>query len=109
MSGKNMKKNTKSKINSTQLITDIIKKSNLVIFIVLVSAGLILVVTTLTDIFIPPEATSSNQTTTTNRPSASSSVTFDQVTIDKLNILKTASDNSGDQTLPAGRINPFSG
>lgn len=107
MSGKIMKKNTKSKINSTQLITDVIKKSNLVIFIVLVSAGLILVVTTLTDIFIPPEVTSSNQTTT-NRPSASSSVTFDQVTIDKLNILKSASDNSGDQTLPAGRINPFS-
>lgn len=109
MSGNTMKKNMKTKAIPTKLAADIIKKSNLVIFIVLVSAGLIFAVTTLTDIFIPPEATSNNQTTNTTRPSVSSSVTFDQVTIDKLNILKSASDNSGDQTLPAGRINPFSG
>lgn len=105
LGNQNMKKNIK--INPKEIITSIIKKSNLVIFIVIVSFGLIFVVNCLTNIFIPQQQTTNQQANSTQTNTGDTNK-FDQATIDKINNLKTSIDNSGDQPLPSGRINPFS-
>jgi len=76
---------------------------NLVIFIVLISAGLVVSVLILNNIVSQPTNNSSNPST---NPTATS--TFDQSTINRLNKLETSANNTSYQTLPAGRNNPFS-
>ena len=44
---------------------------------------------------------------TSNVKTATGSTTFDQVTIDRINQLKTSNDTSTSFTLPSGRSNPF--
>lgn len=106
MSGNIMKKNIK--FQPAKIIINIIKKSNLVIFIIIIAGGLLFVVNTMTNIFLAPASnTTSTQNTPTTTP-VNNSATFDQATVDNLNKLKSSSDNSGDQILPSGRINPFS-
>jgi hypothetical protein len=95
-----MKKNLIT--NPFRPIVNMIKRSSFVIFVVVVASGLVVSVLTLTNILINPLG---------GGPSSKSTVTtgFDQATINRLNKLTESSNSSKDQTLPSGRINPFSG
>ena len=82
-------------------IINTIKRLNLVIFIVVIVCGLIFSIFTLTNIL--------QQTTSDNSQPSNNNSIIDLKTANSLNKLKTSSENSGYQTLPAGKINPFSG
>ena len=73
---------------------------NLVIFIVLVTGGLIASILILNNIINQPE-TSIGISTVTNP------TTFDQATAIRLQKLENSTNNNSYQTLPSGRINPF--
>ena len=80
---------------------------NLVIFIILVTGGLIYSIIILNNIITQPN----NVTLPGPSPSPSSSPyvsSFDQSTINRLQKLETSANNTNYQTLPSGRINPFS-
>lgn len=77
-----------------------IKQLYIPLFIIAVGGGLVWSIITLTGIL--------GQTTlSSNQAAANNAITFDQPTIDKLDTLKTSAENSSEQTLPTGRINPF--
>jgi len=104
-----MKKNVK--INPIKSISNLLKRYNLVLFIIIVVCGLIYAILMLTNILIEPSADSAQTSTATSSSTDNSNnntTVFDQKTIDNLNKLKTSANNTGDQTLPAGRVNPFS-
>ena len=91
--------------NSIELVTDSFRKYNLTFFIVTVAIGLMIAVFTLNNIIFTPIATEPSNTTSNN----SSTPTLDQSTIQKINTMKTSTENSGDVTIPNGRTNPFAG
>jgi len=78
-----------------------IKRYSLTIFIVITVGVLVFCILLLNNIMNQPLNngiyTSTNGTTT-----------FDQATINRLNKFKTSNENSSDQALPSGKINPFS-
>jgi len=84
-----------------KLIKNTIRKFSITLFIVAISGGLIASVLILSNVLTPHPSNSST--------SNSGTTTFDQATIDRLDKLTTSSDSSGNQVLPSGRINPFSG
>lgn len=98
----------KNKINSSRSLLDLIKESNLVIFIIVIAGCLVFVVLSLSSLFSQPSSLSPIGTAnmTTNN---SNSASFDQTTIDSLNKLSTSEGTPINQTVPTGRINPFSG
>jgi len=81
-------------------VTSIFKSLSLVIFIVIVAGGLMYSIITLNDILQQPP---SNSAKTSNVNSV-----LDQTTVNRLNKYKTSDENSANQSLPSGRINPFS-
>ena len=92
-------KHTRSVPNVFKPTLYILKRINLIIFIVVVVIGLIAAVLTLTNIM---------QVSTDNNPlSDTNSTQVDQTTINKLIRLKTSNNNTGNQTLPSGRVDPF--
>lgn len=91
----------KTIINPLSSITGIVTRFNLVLFVIIVTSGLIFSVLVLKGILDQPYD-DDTQTST------SEVITADQVTIDNLNNIKTATDNLDVKTLPSGRINPFS-
>jgi len=73
---------------------------NVTIFIVIVVGILVFCILILNGIMNkPPDINNDSNTSTTK---------FDQTTINRLNKFKTSSENSSNQVLPSGRINPFS-
>lgn len=93
--------NNKSAKNPLRPLMNIISRYSLIIFIAIIVAGLIAAILTLNTILQLPYANSYS-------PSQNSSITFDTSIVDRLDKLKTSDANSVDQTLPSGRINPFS-
>jgi len=95
-----MKKNVK--INPAKGIADLIKRSNLVIFITIIVCILIFAIINLSNLLTPtstvPQPTSST--------AASNASSFDQATIESLNKLSPADSNN--PVVPSGRIDPFS-
>jgi hypothetical protein len=85
-------------------VTNLIKRYNMTIFIVVIVIGLIASVWILNEILSQQPSDNTNSAT-----SSSTTTTFDQTTIDRLNKLTTSNDSSGEQVLPSARINPFSG
>lgn len=73
-----------------------LKKFNVVFFIIITS-GLILCVAILGNILIQPYIDNPN-----------SKATFDQTTINNLGKMQTSDKNVKYQSVPSGRINPFS-
>ena len=80
---------------------------NLVIFIVLVTGGLIYSIIILNNIITQPNDDSLPNTGSSSSLSPNIS-SFDQSTINRLQKLETSANNTNYQTLPSGRINPFS-
>ncbi|MEI6850583.1 MAG: hypothetical protein WCK26_01285 [Candidatus Saccharibacteria bacterium] len=87
-------------LNPKRILMRIIGRYNLVIFIILLTAGLIASILILNNIII-----STGTSTSTN---TSTDISGDQITINSLNKLEASADNSNFQNLPSGRINPFS-
>jgi len=81
-------------------IVNLLVKYNLVIFVIVVAAGLIASVYILTGIVNRPYVESSAATQNT--------ANFDSSTINMLSGLETSSKNVNYKTLPSGRISPFS-
>lgn len=80
----------------------VIKKYNLILFVLLVFAGLVIIVLSVANIIgesvvISPQTPSST---------ASGSVQLDFTTIDKINVLNAPS-SAPNATVPSGRTNPF--
>ncbi|MDK2898819.1 MAG: hypothetical protein PWQ10_6 [Patescibacteria group bacterium] len=102
MNKDNKKKNKTetSNFNIIKVIKNLIKRYNLVIFIVIISVGLIFAVMTLTKIV--------NQTVDNTKQIVIEDTIVDQATLNSINNLKTVEENTEGQTLPSGRINPFS-
>lgn len=88
-------------INPFNQFVRLIHRYNLVLFIVLVAGGLIASVIILNNILTQP---SSNNVGSSNN----NSTTSDQSTINRLTNLETSTSNNSYQTLPSGRVNPFS-
>lgn len=80
-------------------VIDTFKRLNLIIFIVTIVGGLIFAVITLTNILQQP--------TSDSKKASSTSETLDQATVNRLNKLKPSSENLSTQSLPSGRLNPF--
>jgi hypothetical protein len=93
--------NSKSN-NKTKPTVNIISKYNLAIFIVVVVSGLIGAILVLNYILRVPYDSSKYT------PAITEATSFDQTTITRINKLTTSDNNSTNQTLPNGRINPFS-
>lgn len=96
--------NIKSFTNPLKPIINTITRFNLVIFILIVVGGLIISILILNDILRLPYDTSNYKSSN----SGTVKITFDETTILRLEKLKKSSDNSTNQPLPPGRINPFS-
>jgi type IV secretory pathway component VirB8 len=92
----------KPNTNPIKSIMDTLDRYNLVIFIVITVGGLIAAILTLNYIlhlpYISIESMISNIDNTK----------LDEVTINKLDKLKTSDNNAASQVFPTGRINPFS-
>jgi len=98
--------NTKrNKINPIKSILNLIKRYNLVIFIVILAGGLTFAIIALTEMLNGPTVIITQSTVVSDTVDI---ITFDQTTINRINNLKTAEENSGEQVLPSGRLNPFS-
>lgn len=93
--------NNKPISNPYKPTTNIFRRYNLTLFVVVIVGGLIFCILMLTNIMNRPPDDSAN--TSNGRTTQ-----FDQATIDSLNKYKASSDNLGTQVLPSGRINPFS-
>lgn len=87
--------------DTLRLVTRFFRHANLILFVVLLGLGLVAYIIVLNNIL--QKATSDASSSIIS----SSSITFDQSVINKINLLKPSSDNSG-HSLPSGRINPFS-
>lgn len=87
-----------TQINTTKVIKKTFSYYSFVIFVIIVAAGLIGSVILLTNIFINPPI----------KEPVTNTQTFDTSTINRLNVMSTSDVNSLYQTLPSGRINPFS-
>jgi hypothetical protein len=86
-------------------ITDFLKRYSLIIFIIIVGAGLAACVIILSDALASQKSIVSNSNSNNNINNASTS--FDQSTINRLDTLTTSDANPVDQILPSGRVNPF--
>lgn len=87
--------------NPFKPITDFLSRFSVVIFIVVVASGLAAAILILSQILnIPYGADIINSGKGTN--------TFDESTIQRVNILQTSDSNSTSQTETTGRIDPFS-
>ncbi len=94
----------KKDISLSALIQPIVtafKKYSLTIFIVVLVGGLATAVIMLNDALQKASDTAGYTPTT-------SSTSFDQITMNRVNQLHTSSQASSNYTLPSGRINPFS-
>lgn len=101
---KNKKTTRKLSVNPLQLVVNILKRFNLVIFIVAVICGLIFSILTLssiisTSVIVQPQNESIPSTQTDNTE-------LDQASINSLNDLLPSDINN--IITPHGRINPFS-
>lgn len=83
-------------------IISYLSRFHLVIFLIVISAGVI------TALLMLAGTLNSAYGATTPEDSGSLNTTFDETTIRELDRFKPSSSNSGDQGLPSGRINPFS-
>jgi len=86
--------------DTLRLVYRFFRHANLIIFVIILGLGLVAYIIVLNGIL--QKATSDG-----NSPLSTSSKTFDQSVIDKINLLKPSSNNSG-HSLPSGRTNPFS-
>ena len=91
----------KSLNNPLRPIVNIFYRYNLIMSIIIIGAGLVLAILTLSNILSLPY-NSANSSYASNE-----TIKINQTTITSINKLKT-SDNNSNQTLPSGRINPFS-
>jgi len=104
---KKTKKNKNKTVYPIKSAINAIKQFNLGIFIVIIVSGLIFAILLLTNIVNQPVDDNSQENNTST--SGPATIILDQTTVNQLNKLKTIDNNSGDSTLPSGRINPFSG
>ncbi|NCQ54048.1 hypothetical protein COV88_02515 [Candidatus Saccharibacteria bacterium CG11_big_fil_rev_8_21_14_0_20_41_19] len=81
-------------------VVSTLKKLSLVIFIIVIAGGLVYAIMTISSILTQPPSDSSKKST--------NSASIDQATVNRLNRYKTSDVNSTNQSLPSGRINPFS-
>ncbi len=86
--------------NPLKLLTKILIRYNFVIFVVLVGGALVLSVIIANDILNQPFENTVNSNNVAK--------TFDQDTISRLGPYNIITHNNSDQTIPTGRINPFS-
>ncbi|HUC96730.1 MAG TPA: hypothetical protein VMR16_03660 [Candidatus Saccharimonadales bacterium] len=86
--------------NPLKLLMKLIGRYNFVIFIIIISIGLSASVLILNDILNRPYSATSQSAAPTTR--------FDQSTITRLSKLETSANNNTYNTLPPGRVNPFS-
>jgi hypothetical protein len=93
----------KALTNPLKPIMNIFARYNLVMFIIIVVAGLIIAILSLNHILKVPYDSANYTSPVTNTTTAS----FDTTTIARLNKLMASDNNSSSQTLPSGRINPF--
>ncbi|HZJ34979.1 MAG TPA: hypothetical protein VFD55_03160 [Candidatus Angelobacter sp.] len=77
-----------------------IKRYSLTIFIVITVVVLVFCILLLNNIMNQPLSNGAFSST-------NGTTTFDQTTINRLNKYKTSDENSSDQAVPSGRINPF--
>jgi len=82
-----------------QSVITILHRYHVVLFVLTIVGGLVAVILLLNSIII----SSSNVSTYTSPDDA----TFDQATINRIEQLKSSTDNGGQPTLPSGRTNPF--
>jgi hypothetical protein len=80
-------------------VITMLRRYHIILFVLTIVGGLVAVILLLNSIII----SSSNISTYTSPDDAS----FDQATIDRINQLKSSTDNGGQATLPSGRTNPF--
>ena len=90
----------KEKSNLSEIIATIFKKYNTTLFTVLIVGGLAYCILTLASISQIPLDSSKNNT-------VDAGVTFNTVSISRINNLRVNGTNPGNQTLPTSRINPF--
>ena len=85
-----------------QIIKNGLNRFNIIIFVVLLVGGLIFCILVLNNALTRPnEINPGDNAVNTNQTN------FDEATEAQLNRLKPSLENSGTQTLPSGRINPF--
>lgn len=96
------KKNIPSKNNVIKKAIVCIKKSNFAILIVVVAIALMFYVLLLNNII---NLAFGDNTTSDN---VSQFLTINETTVEKINLLKTSSSNSGYESLPSGRTDLFS-
>lgn len=92
--------NDKTNKNPFTPIVNFFTRFNVVIFIVVVASGLIAAILIINGILQSPYKTTDNIIN-------NGQTTFDKSTIVQLDKLKTSDQNTADQALPTGRINPF--
>lgn len=91
--------------NIIETIVRLVRRYNMLIFTLSVAGGLIFAILTLNGILTQPyNSTSSTKTNTVTN----NTTTYDQTTINELSKLDTSAKNTVYQTIPSGRINPFS-
>ena len=90
----------KEKSNLSEIIATIFKKYNTTLFTVLIVGGLAYCILTLASISQIPLDSSKNNT-------VDAGVTFNTVSISRINNLRVNGTNPGNQILPTSRINPF--
>jgi len=90
-----------NKKNPMKPIAAFLSRYNLIIFIIIIVGGLIAAILDLSYILRSPYGDADDNASTSN------GITLDTTTVNKLNNMKTSSENMT-QTLPSGRINPFS-
>lgn len=84
-------------------LKDLLIRFNIVIFIVILTGVLIFCIAILNSIITQPnEVNSGSSGINANQTS------FDEATKIQLKRLKTSAENTDNQTLPSGKINPFS-
>jgi len=81
---------------------------SLVLSIIFITSGLMIAIFILNDILTTPSVTTPVSVSTDTSQATSNSTMFDQTIINRLSSLERSTNNSSYQTLPAGRINPFS-
>lgn len=94
-------------INLSKLFSDLFKQYNFAIFVIIIFGGLIYAVLDFTETLTKPFNETSTSINSTNAQTDYTTI-FDQKTIDNLNKLNTPTNNTTDQPLPSGRVNPFS-
>lgn len=102
-----MMKNT-TIIKPQKMLGQTFIRYSLVLSIIFITSGLMIAILILNDILTTPSITTPVSVSTDTSQATSNSTMFDQTIINRLSNLERSTNNSSYQTLPAGRISPFS-